>query len=71
MAARWSCRTSAEISKRGGYEDSTSAGGALAGAASIALAGPAWAEPLERGTFHDEFTDLIDDFCDVPVSRCS
>jgi hypothetical protein len=39
---------------------------ALVGVASIALAGPAGAEPLERGTFHDEFTDVVEDFCDVP-----
>lgn len=35
-------------------------------AASIALAGPAWAQPLDRGTFHDEFTDVEHAFCDVP-----
>ena len=39
---------------------------ALVGVTAIALAGPAGAQPLERGTFHDEFTDVIDDFCDVP-----
>jgi len=39
---------------------------ALFGVASIALAGPAGAQPLDRGTFHDEFTDLVEDFCDVP-----
>jgi len=38
---------------------------ALVGVTSIALAGPAGAQPLERGTFHDEFTDVVEDFCDV------
>jgi hypothetical protein len=39
---------------------------ALAGATSMALAGPAGAQPLDRGTFHEEFTGVADDFCDVP-----
>lgn len=39
---------------------------ALVGVTSIALAGPAGAQPLDRGTFHDEFTDVVEDFCDVP-----
>lgn len=39
---------------------------ALAGVTSIALAGPADAQPLDRGTFHDEFTEVVEDFCDVP-----
>jgi hypothetical protein len=30
------------------------------------VAGPAWAQPLEHGTFHEEFTDVDDAFCDVP-----
>jgi hypothetical protein len=38
----------------------------LAAIASIALAGAAGAQPLERGTFHDEFTDVEQAFCDVP-----
>lgn len=37
----------------------------LVGLASIALTFPAAAQPLEAGTFHDEFTDIVDDFCDV------
>ena len=39
---------------------------ALAGVTPFALAGPADAQPLDRGTFQDEFTDVIEDFCDVP-----
>ena len=39
---------------------------ALAGVTSIVLAGPADAQPLDRGTFHDEFTEVVEDFCDVP-----
>lgn len=27
---------------------------------------PAAAKPVERGEFHDVFTEVIDDFCDVP-----
>lgn len=38
---------------------------ALAGVVSMALAGPAGAQPLERGTFHEEFTEVVEDFCDV------
>jgi hypothetical protein len=37
----------------------------LAAAASL-VAGPAQAKPLEKGTFHDEFTEVEADFCDVP-----
>jgi hypothetical protein len=29
-------------------------------------AGAAMAQQIERGTFHDEFTDTVNDFCDVP-----
>jgi hypothetical protein len=39
---------------------------ALVGVTSIVLAGPTYAQPLDRGTFHDEFTEVIEDFCDVP-----
>jgi hypothetical protein len=34
--------------------------------ASIALAGAASAKPLVHGEFHDETTDIVEDFCDVP-----
>jgi hypothetical protein len=34
--------------------------------ASIALAGAASAKPLERGEFHEETTEIVEDFCDVP-----
>jgi len=34
--------------------------------ASISGAGPASAQKLDSGTFHDEFSDTIEDFCDVP-----
>jgi PAS domain-containing protein len=37
----------------------------FAAAASLALAGAAWTQPLERGTFHEEFTDVDDAFCDI------
>lgn len=37
----------------------------LAAAASL-FAGPAQARPLEKGTFHEEFTEVFADFCDVP-----
>jgi hypothetical protein len=33
--------------------------------ASIALAGAASAKPLVHGEFHDETTDIVEDFCDV------
>jgi hypothetical protein len=32
----------------------------------IALAGAASAEPLEHGKFHEETTDIVEDFCGVP-----
>jgi hypothetical protein len=32
----------------------------------IALAGAASAEPLEHGKFHEETTDMVEDFCDIP-----
>src|SRR5918994_4486999 len=32
----------------------------------IALAGAALAEPFEHGKFHEETTDMVEDFCDVP-----
>ena len=38
---------------------------ALAAAASLSVAGLAQAKPLEKGTFHDEFTDVTADFCGV------
>jgi hypothetical protein len=38
----------------------------LAAAASLSLAGLAQAKPLEKRTFHEEFTDVAADFCDVP-----
>lgn len=38
----------------------------LAASASLSLTGLAQAKPLEKGTFHEEFTDVIEDFCDVP-----
>jgi hypothetical protein len=38
----------------------------LAAVASLSLAGLAQAKPLEKGTFHEEFTDVATDFCDVP-----
>ena len=38
----------------------------LAAAASLSLAGLAQAKPLEKETFHEEFTDVVADFCDVP-----
>jgi hypothetical protein len=34
--------------------------------ASIALAGAAWAKPLEHGQFHEETTEMVEDFCEVP-----
>src|SRR3954453_8563611 len=34
--------------------------------ASISGAGPASAQKLDSGTFHDDFSDTIEDFCDVP-----
>jgi hypothetical protein len=37
----------------------------LAAAASMALAGGATAQPIEHTEFHDEFTVIADDFCDV------
>ncbi len=38
---------------------------AVAAAASISVAGLAQAGPLEKGTFHAEFTDVTADFCGV------
>jgi hypothetical protein len=38
----------------------------VAAAASVTLAGTASAEPPLNETFHDEFTDIIDDYCGVP-----
>jgi hypothetical protein len=38
----------------------------LAMVGSMTLAGGAAAEPIERGPFHDEFTDIIEDFCELP-----
>ncbi|MGH3716694.1 MAG: hypothetical protein ACRDT4_25035 [Micromonosporaceae bacterium] len=38
----------------------------LATAASLSAAGLAQAKPLEKGTFHEEFTDIAADFCDLP-----
>ena len=38
----------------------------LAAAASLSLTGLAQAKPLEKGTFHEEFTDVDRDYCDVP-----
>lgn len=32
----------------------------------VLAAAPASAKPIERGEFHDEFTDVFTDFCDVP-----
>ena len=32
----------------------------------MALAGGASAKPLEHTTFHEEFTEIFEDFCDVP-----
>jgi hypothetical protein len=32
----------------------------------IALAGAASAEPLEHGKFHEETTDMVEDFCGIP-----
>ena len=37
----------------------------LAMVGSMALAGSALAKPLEHTDFHDEFTETIDDFCEV------
>jgi hypothetical protein len=34
--------------------------------ASIALAGAASAKPLERREFHEETTEIVEDFCDIP-----
>ena len=31
-----------------------------------ALAAPATAKPLEHGKFHEEFSDVVENFCDVP-----
>ena len=31
-----------------------------------ALAAPATAKPLEHGKFHEEFSDIVEDFCGVP-----
>ena len=39
---------------------------AVTAAASLALAGTASADPPLNDTFHDEFTDIIDDYCGVP-----
>jgi hypothetical protein len=38
----------------------------LAAAASLSVAGLAQARPLEKKAFHEEFTDVAADFCDVP-----
>jgi hypothetical protein len=38
----------------------------LAAAVSMTLAGGASAKPIEHTTFHEEFTETIEDFCDVP-----
>ncbi len=38
----------------------------LAMVGSMALAGGASAKPLEHTAFHDEFSEIFDDFCDVP-----
>jgi hypothetical protein len=38
----------------------------LAAAASMALAGAASAKPIEHTEFHGEFTEIFEDFCDVP-----
>ena len=35
-------------------------------AALISMTGVASAAPLEHGHFHDEFTNIVTDFCDVP-----
>jgi hypothetical protein len=32
----------------------------------VLAAAPAPAKPVERGEFHEEFTEVIDNFCDVP-----
>jgi hypothetical protein len=37
----------------------------LAMVGSMALAGGASAEPIEHTEFHDEFTEVVDDFCEV------
>ncbi len=37
----------------------------LAAAASLLLAGLAQAKPLEKGRFHEEFTDVATDYCGV------
>jgi hypothetical protein len=37
----------------------------LAMVGSMALAGGATAQPIEHTEFHDEFTEVIDDFCEV------
>jgi hypothetical protein len=39
---------------------------ALALAATLSVAGVAQAKPLEKGAFHEEFTDVATDFCGVP-----
>jgi hypothetical protein len=39
---------------------------AVTAAASVTLIGPASAEPPLNEPFHDEFTDIITDYCDVP-----
>ena len=36
-----------------------------------ALPAPASAAPLEHGTFHDEFSDIVEDFSMCPVGRCA
>ena len=38
----------------------------LATAAAISMSGVASAAPPEHGDFHDEFSDLVSDFCDSP-----
>ncbi|MGH9251535.1 MAG: hypothetical protein ACRD0W_18735 [Acidimicrobiales bacterium] len=38
----------------------------LAMVGSMALAGGAIAKPIEHTDFHDEFTEVVDDFCEVP-----
>src|SRR5918994_7693398 len=38
----------------------------LVATVTMLVAGPASAQPLEQGTFHEEFTDMVDAFCDVP-----
>ena len=38
----------------------------LATVASMALAAGATAQPIEHTDFHDEFSDVVSDFCEVP-----